>query len=389
MKHVLYLSYDGMTDPLGQSQVLPYIIGLSKEGYSFHLVSFEKPNRYIENRLTIEAICKENNIDWHPLKYTKRPPLLSTVWDVVRMRKKAFSLHREYSFSIVHCRSYLPAIIGLSLKIKHKVSFLFDMRGFWADERVDGKLWDLNNPAYKLVYNYFKRKELQFLNNSDYTVSLTHSGKNEILKWKVLGGIHDRLKVIPCCADLNLFKPVKSDSNEFILGYLGSLGTWYMLKEMLLLYQQIIEKIPHAKFHFLTKDNPEIILNECKKLGIDIQNIFIEESERKDIPYKTRNWTFSVFYILPCFSKLSSSPTKQGELMGMGIPIICNSGVGDVDSIVEKYKSGFVIRDVNQPNLENILVKRFDKQILNMGANDYFSLDKGIESYKDIYENIC
>ena len=76
VKHVLYLSYDGMTDPLGQSQVLPYIIGLSKVGYSFHLVSFEKPDRYNENRLTIEAICKENNIDWHPLKYTKRPPLL-------------------------------------------------------------------------------------------------------------------------------------------------------------------------------------------------------------------------------------------------------------------------------------------------------------------------
>ena len=40
-KNVLYISYDGMTDPLGQSQVLPYLSGLSKEGYSFHLISFE------------------------------------------------------------------------------------------------------------------------------------------------------------------------------------------------------------------------------------------------------------------------------------------------------------------------------------------------------------
>ena len=58
------------------------------------------------------------------------------------------------------------------------------MRGFWADERVDGKLWDLKNPIYKWVYNYFKRKELQFLNNADYTVSLTFSGKEEMLKWE-------------------------------------------------------------------------------------------------------------------------------------------------------------------------------------------------------------
>lgn len=45
MKNILYISYDGMTDPLGQSQVLPYIINLNKENYNFHLVSFEKPDR--------------------------------------------------------------------------------------------------------------------------------------------------------------------------------------------------------------------------------------------------------------------------------------------------------------------------------------------------------
>ena len=75
--------------------------------------------------------------------------------------------------------------------------------------------------------------------------------------------------------------------------------------------------------------------------------------------------------------------------MGMGIPIICNSGVGDVDSIVEKYQSGFVISDMNKINLEGLLDRKFDKQKLNKGAIDYFSLDKGIESYNMIYEKIC
>ena len=30
-KQILYISYDGITDPLGQSQILPYIIGLTKK----------------------------------------------------------------------------------------------------------------------------------------------------------------------------------------------------------------------------------------------------------------------------------------------------------------------------------------------------------------------
>ena len=138
------------------------------------------------------------------------------------------------------------------MKRRFKTAFLFDMRGFWADERVDGNIWNLKNPIYRWVYHFFKRQELLFLNEADYTVSLTLSGKNEMLTWKGITGLKERVKVIPCCADLNLFKPVSRDSEEFTLGYLGSLGTWYMLTEMLMVFKKIKNEIPTAKFHFFT-----------------------------------------------------------------------------------------------------------------------------------------
>ena len=41
-KHaILYISYDGMLEPLGQSQVIPYLGMLSKK-YKIFLISFEK-----------------------------------------------------------------------------------------------------------------------------------------------------------------------------------------------------------------------------------------------------------------------------------------------------------------------------------------------------------
>ena len=83
---VLYLSYDGMTDPLGRSQVLPYLTGLAALGHEITLVSFEKPGRSAEDRERVEAICGEAGIAWHPLRYHKRPPILSSVWDVIAMR---------------------------------------------------------------------------------------------------------------------------------------------------------------------------------------------------------------------------------------------------------------------------------------------------------------
>ena len=262
------------------------------------------------------------------------------------------------------------------------------MRGFWADERVDGKLWDLKNPIYKWVYNYFKRKELQFLNNADYTVSLTFSGKEEMLKWKGVNGLKNRLEVIPCCADLNLFKPVEGDSKIFTLGYLGSIGTWYLLDEMLLFYKGILEREKSAVFHFLTKEEPNIILERAKELGVSCDKMIIEESSRSDIPYKTRNWSYSIFFILPSFSKKSSSPTKQGELMGMGIPVICNDGVGDVKEIVQKYKSGLIVDLNSKFDFDKVFSHEFEQTNIVNGARDYFSLQMGIKKYEMIYNQI-
>ena len=40
---VLYLSHTGLTEPLGRSQVLPYVLGLARRGWDFTILSFEKP----------------------------------------------------------------------------------------------------------------------------------------------------------------------------------------------------------------------------------------------------------------------------------------------------------------------------------------------------------
>ena len=401
VKHVLYLSYDGMTDPLGQSQVLPYIVGLTKAGYTFHLISFEKPERYAENRAPIEAVCAENTINWHPLKYTKRPPLLSTVWDVMKMKRLAKSLHKKHGLSLIHCRSYLSALIGLSFKHKFSIPFLFDMRGFWADERVDGKIWDLKIPIYKLVYDFFKRKEINFFAESEHIVSLTKTGKNEIISWKDLESIGDKISVIPCCVDTdkfnsknisdllkdNLRTTLKIDKSQFVMGYVGSIGTWYMLDEMLSFFHRNTKKEERPIFLFVTNENPLFIFSTAKEKGIDRDNVRVVSAKHHEVPAYMTLFTYSIFFILPAYSKKASSPTKQGELMAMGIPIICNDGVGDTGDLVKQYHSGCVV-PADEINTFELGGFSFDKRQTIKGANDYFGLDYGVNKYTEIYEKI-
>jgi hypothetical protein len=115
------------------------------------------------------------------LFFTARPPVLSKIYDRWQLKRKVFKLHQQENFDIVHCRSYIASEAGLRLKIKKGVKFLFDMRGFWADERVDNGQWDIKKFFYKRIYNHYKKKENEFLLMADGIVSLTKAAKDFLL----------------------------------------------------------------------------------------------------------------------------------------------------------------------------------------------------------------
>lgn len=401
---VLYLSYDGMTDPLGQSQVLPYLRGLSKEGYIIHLVSYEKMDRFKKHKHHIQKICDQASIHWHPQDYVMGRGLRSTLRQILRMRQIAFYLDDKYHFAIVHCRSYIAALAGQALKRKRGTKFIFDMRGFWADERVDGKIWNLQKPLYKAIYRYFKMKEQQFLREADYTISLTENGRKEILSWEAFSHKQPKIKVIPCCVDTVLFDPEKITPSEsqqmrvqlgihpeaIVLGYVGSIGTWYMLEEMLDFFKVLREQKNTAVFLFVSGEDPSNIQKVATSKGISSDQLFVISALHSEVPKYISIFDASIFFIRPSYSKKASSPTKQGEIMAMGIPLICNAGVGDTDQIVANYQSGQVISEFDQENYRKAVLSMdaFDRQESMKGAKEYFSLEEGVARYVAIYHSI-
>lgn len=404
-KNVLYISYDGMTDPLGQSQVLPYLKGLSNE-YNVHLISFEKIDRFEQFKHVIEHICDEADIRWCPEMYTKKPPVLSTVYDIYKLFGQAKKIINEHNIQLIHCRSYISAFVGLHYKRKQGIKFLFDMRGFWADERIDGGIWSLKNPVFKTIYNFFKKKEKDFFQDADAIVSLTENGKAEILSWQLPNVSDSKINVIPCCVDLNLFDKNSIDSNQknelkqqlniveqdFVLGYVGSIGTWYMLPEMLDYFIELKKEKPTAKFLFVTAENPEIIITATTEKGISAVDIIVTKCLHKEVPTFISLFDWSIFFIRPTYSKKASSPTKQGELMAMGIPVVCNTGVGDSDYVIENYKSGLLVQSFNQNEYQKVVREMNDFVVkpdeFKTGASNFFGLENGIQTYLSIYKKL-
>ena len=402
VKNVLYLSYDGMTDSLGQSQVLPYLIGLSKNGYTIHLLSFEKKERFSLLKEEIQKVCETAGIHWLPQTYTKKPPLLSTIKDIWKMRTMAVKLVKKHDIKIVHCRSYLSALVGLHLKKKYGVKFLFDMRGFWADERIEGNIWSLKNPLFKTVYRFFKRKEIEFFQEADHIVSLTENGKNEIQSWPEFRNQKLPISVIPCCVNLAMFNPdsitdaqkeaLKTKlqlSENTILGYIGSIGTWYMLPEMLDFFKVWKGKNESGKFLFVSGVNPKTIYNLAKQKSISEADVLVISCSHKEVPQYISILDLAIFFIRPTFSKKASSPTKQGEIMAMGIPLVCNAGVGDTDKIVLASESGIVIDAcTTEKYQESLLSISWNPAKIREGAKETFDLESGVKEYTDIYERL-
>ncbi|MCF8275971.1 MAG: glycosyltransferase [Flavobacteriales bacterium] len=405
--NVLYLSYDGLTDGLGRSQVLPYIFGLEKSGHHFSIISFEKKEPFKRDGANIQRLVDDAGVRWIPLAYTSSPPIVSTVYDVYQLTKTVEKIYSENPFDIIHCRSYITSLIGLRMKQKYGVKFVFDMRAFYADERVDGGLWNLKNPIFKTVYDFFKRKEIAFLSNADYSISLTEKGKEIIHSWNTIPHQPVPVQVIPCCADLDHFHPSKIDealqsqlklkfdlkNDDFVITYLGSIGTWYLLDEMLDFFKVLNDKRPTAKFLFITTDSPDSILPKAESKGIPVDRILISPAKREEVPTFLSLANAAIFFIQPVFSKSGSSPTKHGEMLGMGLPVIANSGVGDVDRIIEDTNSGILVREFTDEAYEKAIEQiddllKIPVSMLQDAAQKYYSLEEGVKKYNFVYESI-
>ena len=119
-RRVLYISYNGMLDPLGQSQVIPYLRELSEAGVRFTLLSFEMSNAYtpdgVERCAQLRQELATSGIDWHWLRYHKSPSLPATSYDVMAGIRYGSRLVRDKQIEMVHARGYIPAAIALRLK---------------------------------------------------------------------------------------------------------------------------------------------------------------------------------------------------------------------------------------------------------------------------------
>lgn len=391
---VLYITRNGMLEPLGQSQVFSYLKGLSTD-YRVTLISFEKPEDLADSG-AMERVyrdCESYGIRWLPQRFHYKPALVAPAWSMLVFFYLCLREVRRGNASLIHARSYIPAAVALAVNYFKGTPFIFDMRALWPEELITAKRIRRDSFMHKALA-WVERKCLW---KASGVVSLTHAAVDYLRREYPEELSQQHIVVIPTCADLERFVPMDTPINSSrVYGCLGTvLSGWFLVDWLATFFRTVQATEPHARFEVVTRDDPAEVRRaigggealQAKLSVFPVPSYLAHEAvQRHDV---------SVMFFTEGLSKLGSSPTRMGEILGSGLPVIANDGVGDVGRIIQEYRVGVLVDKGSQQAMENAL-KDINTLMQDPGlasrcraaAEAVFSLSNGTDAYRRLYRHV-
>ena len=394
MTATVYVTRNGLLEPLGQSQVFGYLRGLSRE-YGITLITYEKDEDWAnaDRVAEMQAACVELGIRWLPQRFLRRPRLIAPALSMVRM---AWLLQREVrgqGARLIHARSYIPAGVALVVGRLLGVPFIFDMRALWPDELITaGRL-----RRGSLLHRAILAAERACLRRAGAVVALTHAAVDHLNRVYPAEMAGQRVAVIPTCADLDRFVPATAPPAERIIGCLGTvLSGWFRLDWLAAFVAVAARHDPTLVFEVTTRDDPVAVRAAIDPTGGLGARLRIAPAASGEVPEVLQGQLASVmFYAGGEVSELGRSPTRMAEILGCGLPVVANGGVGDVARIIRDHRVGVVVRGSAEPEMQAafdaLLVLLADPGLATRcrkAAEELFSLDAGTAAFAALYEQV-
>ena len=388
----LYISMDGIMEPLGYSQVFKYLEKLS-EHHKINLVTLEKNNdlQKTDALTLLLQQCSKNNITWYRCKYRNGWFGLGQLINVFNLIALPIYIFLTKKISLIHIRSYMPGIAIPLLSSFFKFKLIFDIRGFWADEKHDRLNW--RKDYYK--YRFFKELERYLMRKADFIVTLTAASQQIISN--NFAKPESMIQVIPTCVDCNEFARIEGEESSAAIkiGYLGSVDTAYDFHKFCFLLSQIIDKYEkNLEFRVFSNQKREVIEAILSTQNINVSKLEVGFVDRANLSKELSKLDFLGFCLKENFSIQASMPTKIAEALACGIPIICNAFNSDIKGLIEDNRIGLIYSF--EESFDEKYFKSLSEIILDHGTADrciniaksYFSLEKGSTMYHAIYSEL-
>ena len=283
-----------------------------------------------------------HGIRWLPQKFRPRPRIIAPAFSMVRMVWLLWREVRSGRVGLIHARSYIPAAVALAVHRLTGVPFIFDMRALWPEELITaGRL-----RRGSLLHRAIVAMERACLRDAAAVVSLTEAATHYLQQEYPDELRAQNITIIPTCTDLERFMLFSDPPSPRIYGCIGTvLSGWFRLDWLAAFYLHVAARDDDVLFEVVTRDDQAAVrhaLDPVGTLGVRL-SIYSLPSDRVHEALQ-KQFASVMFYAGGEKSELGRSPTRMGEVLGCGVPVVANEGVGDVADIIRRYNVGVVVQ---------------------------------------------
>ncbi len=231
---------------------------------------------------------------------------------------------------------------------------VFDLRGLLAEEYVDNGNWRRGGLKYSLT----TAMERRLLRSASGIVMLTERLRQELVTEEPgLRRPGVSVEVIPCCVDTARFSRSEGEraatrarrgwGNRCVLLYAGKLGGWYPPRDIARFFAVAREGDRSLFLQVATQSDPRELQSAIAGHGVPPGDYDVRLVPAADVPALLSAADAGLSLVRPTPSKRASSPTKVGEYLASGLPVVSTSGIGDCDTLLSTNPIGVLVRDAS------------------------------------------
>ncbi len=365
---VAYLSIDSIQEGVGSSQITPLVTGLAAQGKKVCLVTFEKtvPSQELVDRM------KKSGVVWQPRSFGKT----GSAGGILRL----IDLKRNVpDADVLHGRSDIPSAAAIWSRVDSPV--LWDVRSLWSDQR------QLIGTA---GWNRITARGARSLEN----VSAKHAKAMTTLTAAVvpiLQSRHRRLpeirEVIPTCVQTSKFVPSAMPKGEIVCLLSGTFNNYYDIDRTREIIAAIRKDIDLKVIWARAGESPDTHLGVGEDLVVGATH-----SEMPELVSKA-HFGMAICKEDDLGSLSAAVPTKIGEFLASGRPVIVSKGIGDMDTLFKDSTAGLVIsKDAPLVGIAaRIQVLIADPNVPDRCRNlamEHFDMEKAVSTYASVYKRM-
>jgi hypothetical protein len=399
---ILYVTFDGVLQPLAFSQVVRLIAGLRTAGFRYHLLSVERRSDLADRNKVAAVEAALGETSWTPIAVDLARSARRSAEAISRVLTSGVALVRREGITRVHARAHLGGFVAHSIRAITGAPYLFDVRGCWIEEKT---YWFARPSAYALG----KWMERRIYRDASAITTLTELLADDI-RTGAFGAKPCPVVAIPPCADYDDFDPSLRTGREndvvipknvrerldgnLVFGIVGALNQSYAVDASLHLIQHALDANPRTHVLVLTQQMDEYA-NAFQKLGIASERHTLWNPPHIDMPHWLAWLDWGLLLLPDVAAKRGSMPTKLAEFFAAGVRPIAHGCNSEMMSWVRRSGSGVALETLDEESLRATATRAATiaptLAILERARSittDHFSLASAIRRYGDVLSNV-